>query len=134
MTLIQLFSFNTPRASLRWPVLIALILFTLAVLWIVWAITESQWIQWAVIVLALFAWNSLVVRAGDQDTGNANTREGFVVTGVALFLAAVALLGLAAITVSVFQNSALFPGRQAIQFMVISVPLMVWVNLHLRHR
>jgi hypothetical protein len=115
-------------------VLTALILLTFAALWLVWMIAESQWIQWIVATASLLAWNFLVVRAGEQHASQSKAQQSFLLTTVALFFGAVTLLALATIVVTASQNSVLFPGREAIHFMVISVPLMIWANAHLRAR
>src|SRR6187200_1361893 len=64
----QLLRPETPRGALRWRTLTALCFTTLSVLMFVWAITASEWLQWIVMVLALFWWNLLLVRAGKERT------------------------------------------------------------------
>ncbi len=128
----QMLSFKTSRSPLPWSVLAALILATLAVLWLIWAITESQWVQWIVGTVSLLMWNFLVVRAGERQANRPDAFQASALTAVVLFFSAVTLLALAAIVVTASQNSALFPGRQAVNFMVISVPLMIWANIYLR--
>jgi hypothetical protein len=95
-------------------------------------ITKDQWSQWLVVTASLLIWNFLVVCAGEQQH-QANGRQASRLTAIALFLGAVALLALAMILVAASRDSVLFPGREAIHFMVISVPLMIWANVHLRN-
>lgn len=132
MRIRQMLSFKTPRSPLSWAALAALILATLAALWLIWAITESQWVQWIVGTASLLMWNFLVVRAGARQVNQSEALQASALTAVVLFISAVTLLALAAIVVTASQNSALFPGRQAVNFMVISVPLMIWANVYLR--
>jgi hypothetical protein len=127
----QMLSFRTLRCPLDWSILTALILLTLATLWLVWVVTESQWAQWIVVTGSLLVWNLLVVRAGERQVDRSDARQASGRTAVVLFLSAVSLLALAAVVAAAFQNSALFPGRQAIDFIVISVPLMIWANVYL---
>lgn len=127
----KLLSFQTHRCPLRWSVLTVLILLTFAALWLVWVIVESQWIQWIIVTASLLTWNFLVVRAGEQRASQPKVRHSSFLTTAPLFFGAVALLALAAIVVTASQDSMLFPGREAIQFVVISVPLMIWANVHL---
>lgn len=133
MRIRSLLSFQTRRCPLRWSVLIALILLTFAALWLVWVTVESQWIQWIVSSASLLTWNFLVVRAGEQHASQSKASQSFFLTAV-LFCGAVALLALAAFLATVSQDSVLFPGRETIYFMVISAPLMIWANVHLRDR
>lgn len=132
MHLNHLLSFQTPRGPLRWPVLIALILLTLTVLWLVWATAESQLAQWVVITASLMVWNVLAIRAGDRQSSQPRDWQGSAFMAAMLFLGTVALLALATIFVTASQDSALFPGRKTIHFMIISVPLLIWVNFYLR--
>lgn len=60
--------------------------------------------------------------------------ENNALTVITLFLSTVALLLLAMVLTAAYQDSALFPGRKTIHFMIISVPLMIWANLYLRDR
>jgi hypothetical protein len=128
----RLLSFQTPRSPLRWSVLAALILFTLTVLRVMWAIAEARWIQWIVITASLLFWDFLVVRAGERQPNVRPSKQAFALTAITLFLSTVALLILATVLTAAYQDSALFPGRKAIHYMVISVPLMIWANLYLR--
>lgn len=134
MHLKHLLSFQTPRGPLRWSVLTALIFLTLTVLWLVWATAESPLAQWFVITASLLIWNFLAIRAGDRQSSQSSDWQGSTLMAAMLFLSTVALLALATIFVTASQDSFLFPGRKAIHFMVISVPLLIWVNFYLKGR
>jgi Flp pilus assembly protein TadB len=126
-----LFSRKTPRAALPWPILTVIVFSTLAVLLLVWLITTSEWLQWLVMVSALFVWNFLLVRAGKsqrrQRVKKLSTRMS-----TALAICGVLLLTLSAGLVHLSQESSLYPGPKTISFIVVTLPIMIWANVHLR--
>jgi len=107
-------------------------LLTFVVLCLVWAIAEWQGGQWFVIMATLLAWNVLVVRSGERlSYGVSGEKQGSTAApATLLLLGAVALLAGTAILDSALRESALYPGREAIGFIVISLPLMVYANVY----
>lgn len=129
----RFFSLKTPRGPLPWSLLAAIGLLTLAALCLVWAIAESKWGQWVVIVAALLVWNVLVVLSGERLPHGQPDRDGSVAASVLLLLGLIALLAVAVILDAALRDSALYPGRETIGFVVISLPLMAWANMYFRN-
>jgi hypothetical protein len=130
----RLFSPKTSRGPLPWSVLATIILVTLVVLWSVWVITESEWLQWAGLIASLLVWDLLVIRAGDGQERLREDRDLSVPVAIAIFLYGVVSLGLKEILASLSEDWSLYPGQQTISFILISVPILIWVNVYLRSR
>jgi hypothetical protein len=99
----------------------------------VWAITASEWLQWIVMVLALFWWNLLLVRAGKERTLG-TPGEGLSEMSAGIVLCGAALLALSAILIYLAEDTSLYLGPKAISFAIVSLPVMIWANVHLRSR
>ena len=137
MSVKRLLSPNAPRAPLPWSTLAAVVLVSFIALWLAWMIVESQGLQWAMVVATLFVWNFFLVRSGEQSAARQSEGESIQATtmlAIALLIGLIVLALLADTVISATEDWSLFPGREAIYFLVISLPLMVWVNVHLQER
>lgn len=107
---------------------------TVSVLMFVWVITASEWLQWIVMVLGLFWWNFLLVHAGKERTLG-TSGEGLTSEMSAVVVLCVAvLLSLSAILIHLARDASLYPGPQTISFVIVSLPIFIWANVHLQNR
>lgn len=137
MSVKRLLSPNAPRAPLPWSTLAAVVLVSFIALWLAWMIVESQGLQWAMVVATLFVWNFFLIHSGEQSAARQSEGESIQATtmlAIALLIGLIVLALLADIVISATEDWSLFPGREAIYFLVISLPFMVWVNVHLQER
>lgn len=130
----RVFSSRTPRGSLSWPALGFTVLLTIVLLWLIWATTASELLQWLVLIASLLVWNYLLVRAGQQEVNRWHDEEQGTQGSVLLLACGGVLLLLAAGLMAISQDWSLYPGPETVYFAFVSVPIMIWTNVHYQDR